>query len=232
MKDTGRAVEALLAYEQADEDGVMVLASRQAIHEVVRMLETAEADNERLAKLADVSIEMTVAADGAEKKAERLAAENAGLREALATFTRPEAYSVSNTAMIEYAHQALAGDGSAVLAVLEAARKWGNDYREPKLTVEQFGTISNRLLEALAKLDSEDNWLERQLDSSNAETEAWSDEKKRIYGIDSEDIQCHADRDGECVWSKCPQLRDGEPVKSGRHCPLDSEDGKEALDDG
>ena len=32
---------------------------------------------------------------------------------------------------------------------------------------------------------------------------------------------CHADRDGDCSWSGCPQLRDGEPVKTGRHCPLD-----------
>jgi hypothetical protein len=32
---------------------------------------------------------------------------------------------------------------------------------------------------------------------------------------------CHAQRDGDCHWPKCPQLRDGEPHKSGRHCPLD-----------
>lgn len=32
---------------------------------------------------------------------------------------------------------------------------------------------------------------------------------------------CHAGMDGECFWSECPQLRDDEPVKSGRHCPLD-----------
>jgi hypothetical protein len=35
---------------------------------------------------------------------------------------------------------------------------------------------------------------------------------------------CAADRDGECSHSQCPQLRDGEPVRSGRHCPLDSRD--------
>jgi hypothetical protein len=34
--------------------------------------------------------------------------------------------------------------------------------------------------------------------------------------------RCRAARDGECVWSECPQLRDGEPVKSGRHCPYDT----------
>ena len=32
---------------------------------------------------------------------------------------------------------------------------------------------------------------------------------------------CHAGRDGECNWSACPQERDGEPAKSGRHCPID-----------
>jgi len=31
---------------------------------------------------------------------------------------------------------------------------------------------------------------------------------------------CHAARDGECGWEHCPQLRDGEPAKSGRTCPL------------
>lgn len=35
------------------------------------------------------------------------------------------------------------------------------------------------------------------------------------------DDTCHADRDGDCDWEGCPQLRDGEPKKSGRHCPLD-----------
>lgn len=33
---------------------------------------------------------------------------------------------------------------------------------------------------------------------------------------------CHADRDGECQWSECPQLRDNEPHKTGRHCPYDN----------
>ncbi len=38
---------------------------------------------------------------------------------------------------------------------------------------------------------------------------------------------CHADGDDYCEWSKCPQLRDNEPYRSHRHCPLDSR-----LDDG
>lgn len=32
---------------------------------------------------------------------------------------------------------------------------------------------------------------------------------------------CHAGRDGECNDRRCPQLKEGEPEKSGRHCPLD-----------
>jgi hypothetical protein len=36
--------------------------------------------------------------------------------------------------------------------------------------------------------------------------------------------RCQADDDGYCDWSECPQLRDGEPACSGRHCPLDLDD--------
>jgi hypothetical protein len=38
--------------------------------------------------------------------------------------------------------------------------------------------------------------------------------------LESEE-HCHADRDGDCSWVGCPQIRDGEPAKTGRHCPLD-----------
>ena len=34
---------------------------------------------------------------------------------------------------------------------------------------------------------------------------------------------CQAGRDGDCIAPQCPQLRDGEPKASGRHCPLDKE---------
>lgn len=49
-------------------------------------------------------------------------------------------------------------------------------------------------------------------------TVAESDAMRRYYGLDTD---CHAGSDGECFWTDCPQLRDGEPVASGRHCPLD-----------
>lgn len=40
--------------------------------------------------------------------------------------------------------------------------------------------------------------------------------------------RCHSDDDGMCFdASVCPQLRDGEPAKSGRHCPLDTMPGED-----
>lgn len=44
----------------------------------------------------------------------------------------------------------------------------------------------------------------------------------RRLEIETRDEHCHADSDGDCEWAKCPQLRDGEPKKTGRHCPLDN----------
>ena len=44
--------------------------------------------------------------------------------------------------------------------------------------------------------------------------------------------RCHANRDGDCTDARCPQLRDGEPAASGRHCPLDVRDTDDSwLDD-
>jgi hypothetical protein len=40
------------------------------------------------------------------------------------------------------------------------------------------------------------------------------DEQRGLSG------RCQADRDGDCSWCGCPQLRDGEPKKTGRCCPL------------
>jgi len=37
--------------------------------------------------------------------------------------------------------------------------------------------------------------------------------------------RCHAGRDGDCIDKRCPQVRDGEPLNSGRHCPLDLMEG-------
>lgn len=36
--------------------------------------------------------------------------------------------------------------------------------------------------------------------------------------------RCAAGRDGECHHKDCPQLRDNEPMATGRHCPIDNWD--------
>lgn len=49
-----------------------------------------------------------------------------------------------------------------------------------------------------------------------------SDDLLRRYGYAlAGERHCHATTDGECFWPKCPQMRDGEPRATGRHCPLD-----------
>lgn len=45
--------------------------------------------------------------------------------------------------------------------------------------------------------------------------------------IDSSNLRCHAGKDGDCIWDKCPQNTDNEPEKTGRHCPLDHLDDEE-----
>ena len=45
-----------------------------------------------------------------------------------------------------------------------------------------------------------------------------SESMRAYYGLES---QCRAGDDGDCSWEHCPQIRDNEPCKTGRHCPLD-----------
>lgn len=42
--------------------------------------------------------------------------------------------------------------------------------------------------------------------------------------------RCHAGKDGECYWEQCPQIRDGEPMKSARYCPYDNYCNDESCD--
>lgn len=44
---------------------------------------------------------------------------------------------------------------------------------------------------------------------------------RQVRKADPNRLGCQADGDDECEWNFCPQLRDGEPAKTGRHCPKD-----------
>jgi hypothetical protein len=43
----------------------------------------------------------------------------------------------------------------------------------------------------------------------------------KVNPLDYAEPWCHADCDGDCIWTQCPQTRDNEPATFGRHCPLD-----------
>lgn len=51
--------------------------------------------------------------------------------------------------------------------------------------------------------------------------------RRALWAGSNDRPRCHAERDGECNWEHCPQARDGEPKKTGRHCPLDTRDDDE-----
>lgn len=51
-------------------------------------------------------------------------------------------------------------------------------------------------------------------------------EVARLNGAPAAITRCAAARDGDCSHALCPQLRDGEPGKTGRHCPLDNNQGE------
>jgi len=42
--------------------------------------------------------------------------------------------------------------------------------------------------------------------------------------------RCQSDDDGDCDWPGCPQRRDGEPERTGRHCPIDAAENARARD--
>lgn len=52
------------------------------------------------------------------------------------------------------------------------------------------------------------------------ETRPLSSHRQRL----ADEGHCVADGDGDCWWEGCPQARDGEPQKSGRHCPRDRQE--------
>lgn len=67
------------------------------------------------------------------------------------------------------------------------------------------------LAQSVARLKSEISRLTAELAEARAEGE-------RAKTLN----HCAAARDGDCIHALCPQLRDGEPHKTGRHCPLDA----------
>lgn len=89
-----------------------------------------------------------------------------------------------------------------------------------KLTAAQLRDLAGVVLPTQAMVPFERREIHRLLLDEAARREA---KAFRDYYTDEEDrTACRAAKDGDCVWAECPQTRDGEPAKSGRHCPLDN----------
>lgn len=74
--------------------------------------------------------------------------------------------------------------------------------------------------------DPEDVEDEKQLAAPLSEYKADRADAGKVKPANKEDGEqldhCAAGRDGDCTHPQCPQNRDGEPMKSNRHCPLDT----------
>lgn len=101
-----------------------------------------------------------------------------------------------------------------------------------KRTNERYGTVYgwkfdiNHNRAAL----TDHNWPARSIrEAIDAAMPTAADQKGKASIAQTEKplTGCAANRDGECFHSQCPQLRDGEPMKSGRHCPLDTQEDEE-----
>jgi hypothetical protein len=84
-----------------------------------------------------------------------------------------------------------------------------NERLQKALTLLREYTDPTYAAKLRARIAEQDDFIDR----TSGEAELERDLAQQHY--------CHAHSDGDCTWEHCPQLRDGEPEKSGRHCPLD-----------
>lgn len=98
------------------------------------------------------------------------------------------------------------------LDLTDIADAWQR-YQRGDLSREEFeGTLSER-----CNAPPSESSEQRTLDESGQPRLHVSLSSHRM-------TRCQSDDDGACDWEGCPQNRDGEPHKSGRHCPLDTYD--------
>lgn len=93
---------------------------------------------------------------------------------------------------------------------------------DPKETQAVEQAESKQVEQALAQADEVNRELNEISHAAYAGSSSRSPERDVRFLLSL--LSCHSGRDGECSWERCPQLRDGEPVRSGRHCPLDWHD--------
>jgi len=91
---------------------------------------------------------------------------------------------------------------------LTAAHMW-RAFAEHSTLCGHAQTVVDAYVERAQRCDDE---------AARREAKAFRD----FYTDEEDRTACRAAKDGECYWSSCPQIKDSEPSKSGRHCPLDN----------
>jgi hypothetical protein len=86
------------------------------------------------------------------------------------------------------------------------------------------GVINWRLRGRAIKAEAEVARLQKLLDGLVlrvvGQSELLSKQAEKPVAASSTERYCQSAQDGECIWERCPQNRDGEPEKTGRSCPL------------
>jgi hypothetical protein len=114
----------------------------------------------------------------------------------------------------------LVADLEAALAIIDKASD--ASYSQETWDVEEVGDALFSVLREAGEVRLEnDRWVWARESALRERGQEGIELARELMNEKHEDETCYANRDGECYWSGCPQLRDNEPVRTGRHCPLD-----------
>lgn len=104
----------------------------------------------------------------------------------------------------------LPSDNDLLIRMTEAFRRsvaWQNQSKD--VAIEPAEAVAKSMRMVLAELRP---YLKRELVAI----------PDKYAGATEPPEKCAANRDGDCTHPFCPQNLEGEPMKSGRHCPLDT----------
>jgi len=106
-----------------------------------------------------------------------------------------------------------------VRPVAQLSEKIGElpDAVPPRDDIEAAKIRIAELEEQMRALGDDRGWRWDSLDGNREDAQADLDHLIAERALSGSD--CHAGTDVDCYWSECPQIKDGEPRKSGRSCP-------------
>jgi hypothetical protein len=122
--------------------------------------------------------------------------------------------------------KALAEEGHIIKPMPKAKKPWHFDSeRWDRQSAKHSGITVERLQGRRAWMQGKPQ-LEPQDDDGTAECAQWMLGWQEMQDVCDQFVsgaRCQGSNDGDCYWVNCPNNRDGEAHKTGRHCPLDRE---------